>query len=85
MDTRACYPLGFDPEGVEANVCSARTPGPLGVNDAADPDASATMGPTPGTLGVGDAAACMADAGTAEIPAEAGETLDVYQGRTRRC
>lgn len=37
-----------------------RTPGPLGVNDAADPSAHAHPGDTPGPLGVNDGAARLA-------------------------
>lgn len=37
-----------------------RTPGPLGVNDAADPSGKAHVGDTPGPLGVNDGAALLA-------------------------
>jgi hypothetical protein len=43
----------------------ARTPGPLGVNDAADPNARAAPGDTPGALGINDAAALAAQAAPA--------------------
>jgi hypothetical protein len=47
-------PAGLE---VQGEVLSARTPGPLGVNDAADPNVRAALGDTPGPLGVNDAAA----------------------------
>jgi hypothetical protein len=43
----------------------ARTPGPLGINDAADPNARAAPGDTPGALGINDAAALAAQAAAA--------------------
>src|SRR6266481_3873776 len=36
------------------SVAPSRTPGPLGINDAADPSALACFGDTPGPLGVHD-------------------------------
>ena len=48
----------------------ARTPGPLGVRDAADPNVGAHPGDTPGSLGVNDGAACHATGfGTSAGPA----------------
>lgn len=44
-------PLGVDHDGL---VCPARTPGPLGLRDQADPNVIALLGDTPGPLGVGD-------------------------------
>jgi hypothetical protein len=38
------------------NSRPSRTPGPLGINDAADPNVEAIRGDTPGTLGVNDGA-----------------------------
>jgi hypothetical protein len=64
----ACYPVGYDPEGGSSLMCGARSPGPLGLRDAADPDATAVMGRSPGPMGLNDAAACMADAGTSTAP-----------------
>lgn len=44
----------------------ARTPGPLGVNDAADPNTFALDGDSPGSLGVNDHAEWVAGSGPAE-------------------
>lgn len=38
-------------------VLPARTPGPLGINDAADPNCASQIGDTPGPLGINDHAA----------------------------
>lgn len=35
-------------------ICPARTPGPLGINDQADPNAASFLGNTPGPVGVKD-------------------------------
>jgi hypothetical protein len=62
MEERSCYPLGFDPDGDDVGAAfSARSPGPLGLFDAADPDGGAVMGGGLGTLGVVDGAAALAD------------------------
>lgn len=44
------------PTGVKPSVLAvpARTPGPLGMNDAADPTVTSQLGDTPGPLGSGD-------------------------------
>ena len=73
MEPNACYPQGFDPDGEDPPVCQARTPGPLGLNDAASPDATAVMGGTPGPLGLEDMACVMADAGSSVAPVKTGE------------
>ena len=44
-----------------SHIVPPRTPGPLGHNDAGDPNAYADLGPTPGPLGVNDHA--VPDAG----------------------
>src|SRR5262249_52042648 len=54
----------------------ARTPGPLGVNDAADPNARATPGDTPGALGINDAAALAAQAAPAVAGGNAATAAD---------
>jgi hypothetical protein len=72
----ACYPEGYDPEGGSSLMCGARTPGPLGLRDAADPDATAVMGRSPGPMGLNDAAACMADAGSGSVAACFGPVVD---------
>jgi hypothetical protein len=54
--------LGKDAPGT---LVPARTPGPLGVNDAADPNVRAAPGDTPGALGINDAAALTAQAAPA--------------------
>jgi hypothetical protein len=49
--SRAALSTGHDPFAL-----SPRTPGPLGCNDAADPDAGFKLGDTPGSLGRNDCA-----------------------------
>ncbi len=53
------------PQGHElySSLMPARTPGTLGVRDAAEPGASAELGDTPGPLGVNDSAARQASGG----------------------
>ncbi len=46
--------FGADSLHIDSAFTPARTPGPLGSNDAGDPDALAILGDTPGPLGVGD-------------------------------
>lgn len=53
---------------------SPRTPGPLGLNDAADPDACTLSGDSPGPLGVNDTAAVQA----APPPTPAGSELSCW-------
>jgi hypothetical protein len=53
-------PQGHDPH---SPLLPARTPGPLGVRDAAEPYAPAELGDTPGPLGVNDAAERHASGG----------------------
>jgi len=66
-------PVGMNPGGP-----APRTPGPLGKNDAADPDASAPAGDTQGPVGVNDQAAAVADkAGSETDPAI--EALDLAE------
>ena len=55
-------PLGKDAPGA---LVPARTPGPLGMNDTADPNVHAAPGDTPGALGINDAAAVAAQAAPA--------------------
>src|SRR5260370_33977157 len=50
-------PLGTDP-----TVASPRTPGPLGNNDAADPNLKVPVGDTQGPVGIRDQAASQAAA-----------------------
>jgi hypothetical protein len=47
-------PERYDPA---SPLTPARTPGTLGINDAADPGAHARLGDTPGSLGINDGAA----------------------------
>src|SRR5579862_2468579 len=47
----------YDPFAI---LLPARTPGPLGRNDAGDPDVKAQLGDTPGTLGINDGAGKIA-------------------------
>ena len=49
-------PLKFDRPSEQL---PPRTPGPLGHNDAGDPDAGAALGDTPGSLGINDHAAAL--------------------------
>jgi len=50
-NTRVPGPEGSNPSPV---AVAARTPGPLGVNDAGDPNVTAKLGDTPGPAGVND-------------------------------
>ncbi len=55
-------PICIEPEVSTGDICPARTPGTLGVNDQADPHMPARLGATPGTTGVNDLGAAQADA-----------------------
>jgi len=54
------------PQGTDPKVASPVTPGPLGKNDAADPNSKVPVGDTPGPAGVNDHAALKTGAPTAE-------------------
>ena len=56
-----------------AGLLPSRTPGPLGIKDAADPAVNAELGHTPGSLGVNDGAALLAD-GRGPRPARSAKT-----------
>jgi hypothetical protein len=45
-------PVGLD--GLYGGICPAQTPGPLGLNDQADPNVFSFLGDTPGPLGIND-------------------------------
>jgi hypothetical protein len=45
-------PVGLD--GPYGEMCPAQTPGPLGLNDQADPNVFSFLGDTPGPLGIND-------------------------------
>jgi len=49
-------PIRLEIDGLRlySELCSPRTPGPLGYLDAGDPDVAVTLGDTPGPLGVRD-------------------------------
>jgi len=78
MPSRIAGPTGKNPFAM-----APRTPGPLGINDAASPDApDALLGDTPGSLGVNDHAEALANPGRGEavLPPDAddewGDFLD---------
>src|SRR6476660_4909851 len=47
-------PFGLGPLSLDFEFLPSRTPGCLGINDAADPDARCALGDTPGPLGIFD-------------------------------
>ncbi len=53
------------PDSSSSSVAAARTPGPLGINDAGDPLLTSRLGDTPGPLGIGDHADLTLPAATA--------------------
>jgi hypothetical protein len=76
--SRLAGPTQHDP----SLMCTpARTPGPLGVNDAADPDAFALKGDSPGSLGINDhaaLAACSEPAGAIDYSCEDANSTPAY-------
>ena len=57
-NTKSSYPIGR--EGFRRTV-PARTPGSLGIKDAADPNVDSDIGDTPGPIGFNDAAQALAE------------------------
>ena len=54
-------PPGTNSHDPFSPLLPSRTPGPLGMNDAADPNVLAHRGATPGPLGMNDAAEKLAN------------------------
>jgi hypothetical protein len=79
-------PMTTGPTGKDPFVRAPRTPGTLGINDAADPSRpKGLLGDTPGTLGVNDHAAGIADRRRRKPMHRAGKSRDLEKWLDSLC